>query len=272
MYSDKKLKEIVKIAEEKGTYEAVASHLGISCSKLYEQRKENTALRDILTKAIKRYYAKNISLKDYVFTESELKEVTAIVAESNIETVASRYGVSGQGFHQLRKDNPALDKAIKKGQEERTNNTPYMKAMALFKSFDKAKLEEATKIAEQGGLEALEKEYGYSSHVMNKCRKKLPQLELAIRKGIRQRPTGLAVEGAVIKAKATNAKKETKPSKAYKTKGTVKSPPKELINRTMLAVEDNTEAAWLNFRKIVQANKNKEHLKRVRNGEFDNII
>ncbi len=44
-YSKEKLEEIVKIAETKGTYEAVALYLGIGYSKLYEQRKENAALR-----------------------------------------------------------------------------------------------------------------------------------------------------------------------------------------------------------------------------------
>lgn len=172
-YSKETLEELAQIAEEKGTYEAVALHLGIGTTTLYEIRKKNTTLRETLTGAIKRYHAKNISLKDYVFTKNDLKEITEIVAESNIETAASKYGVSGQMFHQLRNSNPALNKAIEKGQEQRENNTPYRKAMVLFQSFDKTQLEEATKVAEQGGLPALEQKYGYSSHVMNKCRKQL---------------------------------------------------------------------------------------------------
>ncbi len=271
-YSKEKLEELEQVAETKGTYESVALHLGVSDTKLYELRRKNTALREILTKAIKRYHAKNVNLKDYVFTKSDLEEITKIVAESNLETAASKHGVSAQMFHKLRNDNPALDKAIKKGQEERINNTPYMKAMALFKSFDKAKLEEATKIAEQGGLEALEKEYGYSTHVMNKCRKELPQLELAIRTGIRKRPGGLAVEGAKEKAKATNAKKEPKPSKAYNKKGSTRKPPKEIMDQTFLNVQEDSISVIAKLRKDIEERRKRDYLKQIRNGDYDNMI
>ena len=53
-YGKEKLEELAKIAEEKGTYEAVALHLGIGATKLYEIRKKNTTLREVLTRAIKR--------------------------------------------------------------------------------------------------------------------------------------------------------------------------------------------------------------------------
>lgn len=271
-YSKEKLEELEQVAETKATYESVALHLGVSDTKLYELRRKNTALREILTKAIKRYHAKNVNLKDYVFTSSDLKEITQIISESNIETAASKHGVSAHMFHQLRRENPALDKAIKKGQEERTNNTPYMKALALFKSLDKAKLEEATEIAKQGGLEALKKKYGYSNHVMNKCRKELPQLELSFRKGIRQRPSGLAVEGAREKAKATNAKKEPKPTKTYNKKGSTRKPPKEIMDNTFLNVEMDSTSGLAKLRKDIEERRKRDYLKQIRNGDYDNMI
>lgn len=269
-YGKEKLEELAQIAETKGTYEAVALHLGIGATKLYEIRKKNTTLREVLIRAIKRYHSKNISLKDYVFTKNDLKEITEIVAESNIETAASKYGVSGQMFHQLRNNNPDLNKAIEKGQQQRENNTPYRKAMILFQSFDKSKLEEATKVAEQGGLEALEKKYGYSSHVLNKCRKQLPSLELAIKSGLRKRPTGMAIASEI--KKATNTKKEGKPTKTYNKKGTTKKPPREIINKTMNGIADQADTALANFRKLVQERKKLDNIKRIRNGDFNNII
>lgn len=271
-YSKEKLEELEQVAEDKGTYKSVALHLGVSLMKLYELRRKNTALREILTKAIKRYHAKNVNLKDYVFTASDLKEITQIVSESNINTAASKHGVSAQMFCQLRLENPALDKAITEGQTERTNKTPYMKAMALFKSFDKAKLEEVTKVAERGSLEALEKEYGCSTHVMNKCRKELSQLELAIRKGIRKRPSGMAVEGAREKAKATNAKKEPKPSKTYNRKGSTKKPPKEIMDNTFLNVEMDSTSGLAKLRKDIEERRKRDYLKQIRNGDYDNMI
>lgn len=273
-YSQEKLKEIAKIAEEKGTYEEVASYIGISVNKLYEKRKKNPKLEEILTESFEKYHANNISLKNYVFTEVELEEITATVRDSNIEMASSKYGVSAQVFHGLRRNNPGLDKAIIKGQEERKSNSLLNQALAMFRKLDDAaSLNNITDIVLNGGVEALEEYYKVSPHILRRCRKEIPNLEISIKKALKQRPAGAAIPSIQAKiTKTKSEKKERKSSKPYNKKGFTRKPPREIIDKTLSGIADKTDTALTNFRKLMQERKQLENIKRIRDGDFNNIV
>ena len=274
MQSPEKLKEIAKIAEEKGTYEGVALHIGITVNKLYEKRKKNLKLEEALTKGFERYHAQNVTLKDHVFSKQELEEITRLVKEQNIESASIKYGVSAQVFHGLRRNNSDLDKAIIKGQEERKSNSLLNQALAMFRKLDDtASLNNITDMVLNGGVDSVEKYYNISPHILRMCRKEIPNLETTIKKGLKQRPSGAAIPSIQAKiTKTKNEKKERNPSKIYNKKGTTKKPPREIINKTMSGIADQADAALAKFRKLVQERKQLEHRQRFLNGEFEDML
>lgn len=265
-YSKDQLKEIAKLAEEQGSYLVIAKYLGISESHLFTKRKQNPKLDFLLKEAVLKHAAKNNINANYQFSETELAEITEIVRKDNIEAASKRFGLRADAFFELRKKNKPLAAAIKNGQLLRKNDTPFNHAIELFSTFDSIQLQEIKEIAVAGGLEAVVNKYGFSRYVLIKCRKELPELETAIKAGLKQRPIGAAISGAL------KEKKEGKVPKPYKRKDEFKKPPREIINTTMLAIEENTADAWANFRKIVEDRKAKANLKKVSTGYYNDII
>lgn len=262
-YSQKTIEKLAAIAEEKGEYVAVSNYLGISQSQLLTKRRQYPELDIALKKAIKRHLANKNIPDNYEFSNEELEEITNIVNKGNVEQAAKKYGLSGQSFHDLRKKHPKLDEAITKGQNLRKGNTVFRRAMNLFGNFDAKQLEKLSAIAEDGGLEAVIRKYGFAAHSLNKCRQKLPELDQAIKAGLRKRPIGAGI---------ASSNKERKTSKPYKKKDKFRKPPREIVDKTMLAVEDNSAAAWANFRQMVEERWAREHLKRARKGDYSDMI
>lgn len=209
----------------------------------------------------------------YTFSREELEEITEIVREENVEAASRKFCKSPNVFFDLRKSDKELGIAIAKGQSERKNNTPLKRAFKLFAALSEKELEEITELTKRVGLTAIVKKYGCSVHSLNKCRRKIPQLDLAIKKGIRSKPIGAAIPGVKAKiAESKNEKKERKTSKPYNTKGSTRKPPREIIARTVNGIEDQTDIAIANFRKLMEERKQLHNAKKLRNGEFNNMI
>lgn len=92
-------------------------------------------------------------------------------------------------MHKLRKTNAKLAAAIKKGQDEKQKSGTFAVALAKFKSFNAEQMQEITDITFKGGLEALAEQYGYSTFIINKCRKAYPKMEEAIKTGFDKKST-----------------------------------------------------------------------------------
>jgi hypothetical protein len=267
-YSKKRLEELAKIAEKHGTFESVSDHLKISISQLYAERMKYIELDNVLKKAIKLYKVNYHSFNKYAFSDQELEDITRLVKKQNIEAAARKYGVSAQVFHDARKKNSDLNAAIIKGQEQRKTNTSLHQALSMFKKlYYKETLEKITEIVLDGGIDAVEKYYNISPHILRMCRKEIPNLETTIKKGIKQRPSGAAIPS--IQAKITKTKNE---KKERKTKTDNKPKIKAIINTTLSGVSDQTEINLANFKKMVKRNKQLEHVKRLKNGDFNNMI
>jgi hypothetical protein len=267
-YSKKRLEELGKIAKKHGTFESVSDHLKISISQLYADRKKNTELDTVLKKAIKSYKIKYQDFDKYAFSDQELEQITKLVTEENIEAAARTYGVSAHVFHSARTNNSGLNAAIIKGQEQRKANTFLNQALSMFKKLDyKEALEKITEIALDGGVNAVEKYYKVSPHILRKCREELPKLDAAIKDALKQKPAGAAIPS--VKAKIIKTKKDKKARKT-KTDNTPKI--KAIINTTLSGISDQTEVNLANFKKMIERNKQLEYAKRLKNGDFDNMI
>ncbi len=273
-YSKKRLEELAKIAEKHGTFESVSDHLKISISQLYAERMKYIELDKVLKKAIKLYKVNYHSFNKYAFSDQELEDITRLVKKQNIEAAARKYGVSAQVFHNARTKNSDLNAAIIKGQEQRKANTSLNQALSMFKKLDCTKaLEKITEIALDGGIDAVEKYYKVSPHILRMCRKELPNLESAIKKALKQRPNGAAIPSIKAKIiKTKNDKKERKTSKTYNKKDSTRKPPREIIDRTLSGIIDQTDNALADFKKMIERNKQLEHVKRLKNGDFDNMV
>lgn len=175
----------------------------------------------------------------------------------------------------MRHNNKLLEAAIKKGQEQRKSDSRYNQALSMFRKLedDTEFLNNITDIALDGGIEAIEKYYKVSQHILRMCRKELPKLNYAIKKALKQRPRRSATSSVKAKITETNfEKKEEKINKIYNEKGTTRKPPKEIIDKTMNGIVDKTDTALANFRKLMEENKLRELAKRKKSGDFDDII
>jgi hypothetical protein len=209
----------------------------------------------------------------YTFSKEDLAEITEIVRTRSVEAASRKFCNRPYVFFDLRKIDKALNEAIEKGQELRKKNTVINQAMDLFITFDKEQFQEITKIIANGGITELRKKYHFTIYTINHCRRELPELDKAIKAGIKTRPTGAAIPSIKAKiAESKNEKKERKISKPYKTKDKTRKPPKEIINKTMNGIEDQTETVLLKFKKRMEENKKKEFVKRMRSGDFDDMI
>lgn len=191
-----------------------------------------------------------------------------MVKKQNIEAAARKYGVSAHVFHNARTNNSDLNAAIIKGQEQRKANNSFNQALSMFKKLDyKEALEKITEIVLDGGVNAVEKYYKVSPHILRKCREELPKLDTVIKNALKQKPAGAAIPS--IQAKITKTKNE---KKARKTKTDNKPKIKAIINTTLSGVSDQTEVNLANFKKMIEKNKQLEHVKRLKNGDFDNMV
>lgn len=51
-----------------------------------------------------------------------------------------------------------------------------------------------------------------------------------------------------------------------------KKPPREIIDHTLSGIIDQTDKALADFKKMIERNKQLEHVKKLKNGDFDNMI
>lgn len=267
-YSQETIEKLASIAEEKGEYVAVSNYLGITQSQLLTKRRQYPELDIALKAAVKKYKFKNHLSYKHKFTKEELEDITQLVKEKNVESAAKIYGGSADKLWIMRKSNPELEAAIIKGQTMRKGNTVFRQAMNLFGDFDTKQLAKVSKIAEEGGLEAVVKKYGFAANALNKCRQNILELDKAIKAGLRKRPIGAGVPSS----KSKDKNKEIKTPKTYKKKGEFKKPPREIIDKTMLAVEENSSSALESFRKIVEERKVKDNLQKARKGYYSDMI
>lgn len=274
-YSPEKLKELSAIAEKHGTFDSVANYLGISPSKLLENRTKNIELDKILKKAVQKYKTDTCFAEDYEFSTEELEDITKLVRKHNMDYAAKKYGVRADKLFRMRHNNKLLEAAIKKGQEQRKSDNRYNQALSMFRKLedDTEFLNNITDIALDGGIEAVEKYYKVSPHIIRMCRKELPKLNSAIKKALKQRPRRSATSSVKAKITETNfKKKEEKINKIYNEKGTTRKPPKDIIDKTMNGIVDQTDTALANFRKLMEENKLRELAKRKKSGDFDDMI
>lgn len=262
------------IAEKHGTFDSVANYLGISPNKLLEQRIKNIELDKVLKKAVKKYKTDTCFAEDYEFSSEELEDIAKLVKEHNVDYAAKRYGIRADKLFRMRHNNELLEAAIKKGQEQRKSNSRFNQALSMFKKLNYSKsMNKINNIVLNGGIEAVEKYYKVSPYILRMCRKELSELDSAIKKALKQRPKKSVTSSIKVKITENNLeKKEEKVSKTYNEKGTTRKPPKEIIDKTMKGIRDQTDNALANFRKLMQERKKLEYRKRFLNGEFEDMI
>ena len=90
----------------------------------------------------------------------------------------------------------------------------------------------------------------------------MPELDTAIKKGLQSRPNG-------ANGKRNGKNKGGRPTKAEKQKYTKE---KSINSLSVFGEEIDSNAALANFRKLMQERKASEHIKRVKSGEYDNLI
>lgn len=258
-YHEKTLEAVRKVAEETGLVNSVADYLNISKSSLVTRRKECPLLDIAIRKGLLAYKEKR-SLVQREFTKDELEDIADIVAKTNIDKAAVKYGSRADGFHDLRKTNKSLDEAIKRGQLLRKQRSSFVHILEKLKKLTTKQLDELTEIMIHNKLPAIAEHLDISVTYLSKARKELPSLDEAIKKGMETRPNG------VTGRRDTGEKaKQPERKKYHKT-------PKEIINTTLLAIEDNSADALAKFRNMVQKRREQENIKRLRSGEFESLI
>lgn len=100
-YNNETIAKLVKIAEEKGKYDAVGSYLGIHPTTLKVRRRECPILDKALSEALKKHVANSRLVVDYKFSKEELEDITAIVRESNIDIASKKYGLASTAFFKI---------------------------------------------------------------------------------------------------------------------------------------------------------------------------
>lgn len=199
------------------------------------------------------------------FSKSELAEITKLVREQNVDAAAKRFGKRADAFFLMRREDSELEEAIKLGQRQRQQGTMFHQALEVFTALSKEELADITKIASEGGLKAVTKKYNVSAHILGRCRKELPDLENAVKTGLRHRPVGFSVEK---NKKNIGAKKP----KVYKKKDEFRKPPEKLVNKTKFVIYDDSEAALAKFQEEQQEAKELRYRQQLRNGDYDNMI
>ncbi|MFK7974039.1 MAG: hypothetical protein AB8B66_04180, partial [Rickettsiaceae bacterium] len=186
----------------------------------------------------------------------------------------TKYGVRADKLFCMRHNNSLLKDAIKKGQEQRKSDSMFNQALSMFKKLDYSEaMDKINDIVLSGGIEVVEKYYNVSPYILRMCRKEVSELETAIKKALKQRPRRSATSSVKAKIIETNfKKKEEKVSKTYNEKGTTRKPPKDIIDKTMNGIANQTDTALANFRKLMEENKRRELVKRKKSGDFDDMI
>lgn len=209
---------------------------------------------------------------DRVFTKEELSEITEIVRTENVEAASRKFCNRPTVFFTLRKSYKELADAIAKGQQQRKEETPLKRAFRYFEALAKEELKEITELVKESGVTAVAEKYGFSIHSINACRKELPKLDEAIKIGIRSKPTGAAIPHVKDKIVQTRNEKKNGTSTVCKPKDKTRKPPREIVDKTILAIEDNTTEAWQNFKRTMRENKERALLKSIKNGYYDNMV
>jgi len=193
----------------------------------------------------------------YTFSKTDLEEITKIVSVKNVEASSKKFCNSPYVFFDLRKIDKKLNEAIEKGQALRKQNTEVNKAIKYFNKFTGKELAELNEFVIKYGVQTMPEQYGFKMITINNARKELPQLDKAVKDGIK------AKRSVVAKLGYKKRNKE-KPNKAKKIQ--------VIVNTTLSGISDQTAVNLVNFKKMIERNKQLEHAKRLKNGDFDNMI
>lgn len=191
----------------------------------------------------------------YTFTKADLEEITKIVSIKNVEAASKKFCNRLYVFYDLRKIDKALNEAIKKGQTLRKQNTEVNKAIEYFGKFTCKEFAELKDLVINYSVYKMPEQYGFKVATINAARKKLPQLDKAVKDGINIKKSIVAT---------VNYKKGVKNNNKPKIK--------EIVNTTLSEISDQPEVNLANFKKMIKKNKRLENLKKLKNGDFDNMI
>jgi len=191
----------------------------------------------------------------YTFTKADLEEITKIVSIKNVEAASKKFCNRLYVFYDLRKIDKALNEAIKKGQTLRKQNTEVNKAIEYFGKFTCKEFAELKDLVINYSVYKMPEQYGFKVATINAARKKLPQLDKAVKDGI-------------------NIKKSIVATVNYRkgVKNNNKPEIKEIVNTTLSGISDQTEANLANFKKMIEKNKRLENIKKLKNGYYNNMI
>lgn len=193
----------------------------------------------------------------YTFSQDDLEEITKIVSITNVASASKKFCNSTYVFFDLRKIDKKLNEAIEKGQALRKQNTEVNKAIKYFNKFTDKELAELNEFVIKYGVQKMPEQYGFKMITINNARKELPQLDKAIKDGIKAKRSVVATLGY-------KKRNKEKPNKAKKIQ--------VIVNTTLSGISDQTEVNLVNFKKMIERNKQLEHAKRLKNGDFDNMI
>ena len=157
----------------------------------------------------------------YIFTKVDLEEITKIVSIKNIEAASKKFCNRPYVFFDLRKIDKALNEAIEKGQTLRKQNTEVNKAIEYFSKFTGSQLAELNEFVINYGVQKMPEQYGFKIATINAARKKLPQLDKAVKDGINIKKSIVAT---------VNYKKGVKNNNKPKIK--------EIVNTTLSGISD----------------------------------
>lgn len=193
----------------------------------------------------------------YTFSKADLEEITKIVSIKNVEAASKKFCNRPYVFFDLRKVDKELNEAIEKGQALRKQNTEVNKAIEYFSKFTGKELAELNKFVINYGVQKMPEQYGFKMITINNARKELPQLDKVIKDGIKAKRSVVATLGY-------RKRNKEKPNKAKKIQ--------VIVNTTLSGISDQTEVNLANFKKMMERNKQLEHVKRLKNGDFNNMV
>jgi hypothetical protein len=254
-FTEEKLQMVEKIMGETGMLKAVAEYLKINPATL------NTYLKTLpkLNLAI-RNGQKIYDKKGPIYGEA-LKKVEEIMRTGYKKDLAKYLNLDGVTLRAYIRKYTPLREAIERGEKARTKIFFMKKDKNLPLDFVEYNLIPIEKVArESGEIRAVAKYLGVSTNALRRSRMIFPPLEEAIRRGLKNRfPKSLRNEidkdNSLIPIKTV---KEVKP-------------PIELVNK-LKVIEDDTAEALRKYREKKEEERIHAFERRVRNGEFKNMI
>jgi ribosome modulation factor len=171
-YSLEQLRKITEIAEERGTFEAVARFLNLKTKSLYYFRKKD----QYLEQAIQKGFDKHIPKNNCPYTKTELTQIEMIMRTGYKKDVAKYFNVCVKTIRNQSKIYPELRIALSKGRKAR---------YYLQHDFVKYNLSHIEEVAEKTGRKILVAQF-LNTDIGKLRRTEIINLELAlvIRRGL----------------------------------------------------------------------------------------